>query len=545
MMSKLGLDIGVGSTNASEWPAFAAFSRGWARDITAYQLDDSYPIDLVGARKQLAAVVASHEGRLGGKPWGWKLPRTYALLPFLFDALPDMRFIHVVRDGRDMALSHRLTTLGQFDRQVLPRRGPHQGAVAAARAWSIQNCRAHEQGVRFLGDRYLVIRHEDFLDHTTDKLTVLAAFAEISPTQANIDEALSLLDAPGSRGRHKSLSRTQQRLVTRAAREGLEMFGYVPVRTSQKLRRRSVNLRSIDGPSRVTTEGFGELSGFAESPFVPTGLLVVGMSGSGTSVATQISSTIGLHAPSGDLLGPDRFNRSGYWESRALSRLNDLLLTQWRSNWWLAPPNVTSKMVYELRGFTYLAAQAFIGTFTETPWLWKDPRLTVMLPFWDEVLGKQPVVFVHRNPLEVAGYLQRRDGFGGPEALAVWERHSRLALAALAGRPVCVMSYEDLVLDADSWRDGLQSFCQAVGLSVKSASPSVAGLVGVDKEPPPSTRTLSESQRSIADLLRELQGRHRAFPEIELPPEGKTVSENITALWRRTLRHSPRTYRAV
>ena len=41
----------------------------------------------------------------GGQPWGWKEPRSVYLLPFLAAELPGLRFLHVVRDGRDMAFS--------------------------------------------------------------------------------------------------------------------------------------------------------------------------------------------------------------------------------------------------------------------------------------------------------------------------------------------------------------------------------------------------------------------------------------------------------
>ena len=40
-----------------------------------------------------------------GRPWGWKEPRSIYLLPFFHQQLPALRFLHVVRDGRDMALS--------------------------------------------------------------------------------------------------------------------------------------------------------------------------------------------------------------------------------------------------------------------------------------------------------------------------------------------------------------------------------------------------------------------------------------------------------
>ena len=55
----------------------------------------------------LDAAVARHLAPLGGRPrpWGWKHPHSLLLLPLLVDAWPRLRFVHVVRDGRDMAFS--------------------------------------------------------------------------------------------------------------------------------------------------------------------------------------------------------------------------------------------------------------------------------------------------------------------------------------------------------------------------------------------------------------------------------------------------------
>ena len=39
--------------------------------------------------------------------WGWKEPRSIYLLPFLNEQMPTIRFLHFIRDGRDMAFPRR------------------------------------------------------------------------------------------------------------------------------------------------------------------------------------------------------------------------------------------------------------------------------------------------------------------------------------------------------------------------------------------------------------------------------------------------------
>src|SRR5438128_2372897 len=61
---------------------------------------------------ELAGVLAAHVRELErGSRWGWKEPRSIFLLPFLDECLPSLRYLHVVRDGRDMALSENQNQL--------------------------------------------------------------------------------------------------------------------------------------------------------------------------------------------------------------------------------------------------------------------------------------------------------------------------------------------------------------------------------------------------------------------------------------------------
>src|SRR5215467_6488793 len=66
----------------------------------------------------------------GQRLWGWKEPRSILLLPFLDERLPGMRFIHVIRDGRDMAFSANQNQLRKHGDAVL--QGALVGTLAEA-----------------------------------------------------------------------------------------------------------------------------------------------------------------------------------------------------------------------------------------------------------------------------------------------------------------------------------------------------------------------------------------------------------------------------
>ncbi len=41
--------------------------------------------------------------------WGWKFPETYLIGPYILKAFPDTKFIHFMRDGRDVSFKYHLT----------------------------------------------------------------------------------------------------------------------------------------------------------------------------------------------------------------------------------------------------------------------------------------------------------------------------------------------------------------------------------------------------------------------------------------------------
>jgi hypothetical protein len=539
----LGLNIGT-EGRESEWTPVANFVGRWGPRLVAHDLANQRT-DLVRARRDLGLAIAQHEGRLASGPWGWKVPQSCLLLRFLFDCLPDMRYIHVVRDGRDMALSRNQRQAERYGDLLISGKFP-EGPRRSARSWSTANCLVLEVGTALLGERFAVARYEDLIERPRDTLAELAHFAGLSPDAQTLAAAASEIAPSPEVGRHGKLSARELRAVSRAAEPGLRAYGYLPARRGPA--------RILKGPTlpghrparsgHVVTEAFGVLTPDLGKAAQPAGLVVVGVSRSGTSIATELVASLGLHPPQHDFMGADRHNPTGYWESRALSRLDDLLLTQWRCTWWLAPPSITPEMVYLLRGYSYLAASTFFGTFPAAPWVWKDPRLTVLLPFWDQILGRQPVLLVHRDPRGVAESISARDGFSSAEALAIWERHTRLVLAALRGKTVAVASHSRLRDDPEQWREDIARFCVWAGLTIAtptaSAQAKVLHLASAD-----SNIALSRSQASLYDTVRALEGTHMAFPAVDLPPEDASVGRSIAALWRRTLKGETKTYLAV
>ena len=52
-------------------------------------------------------------------PWGVKNPRSLLMLPFWHERFPELRFLHVIRDGRDMAYSQAQNQVRRHGRALL------------------------------------------------------------------------------------------------------------------------------------------------------------------------------------------------------------------------------------------------------------------------------------------------------------------------------------------------------------------------------------------------------------------------------------------
>ena len=257
------------------------------------------------------------------------------------------------------------------------------------------------------------------------------------------------------------------------------------------------------------------------------GLLIVGVGRSGTSIAAQLATEIGLRAPrSSDLMKANAANPGGYWESQALAVFNDRLLARWGNSWWRPPSSLTAPMLSGLADATDSAAERFAESFgAGSGWVWKDPRLAILLPFWEGVLGEQPILFPHRAPQDVARSIAARDGVSYQQGLAIWERHTRLALTSLAGRRVRVTDYSQLRANPGEWLVGLRTFCLSAGLSVVPP----AGSPDRHVRPPMSS---SEGWRSpehtaLVALLQQLEGDHEAFPSVVLPVDAGWADEML------------------
>lgn len=140
-------------------------------------------------------------------------------------------------------------------------------------------------------------------------------------------------------------------------------------------------------------------------------ILICGMHRSGTSMVANILRDCGVFLGAYEqLLGPTEDNPEGYGEAIELVQFNDRLLALFGGGWanpislplgWEVHPDIR---IYLEEAFELSQRYSRENQL----WGWKDPRLSLLLPFWKKIYPEMKVVICLRNPIEVAISLNRR-----------------------------------------------------------------------------------------------------------------------------------------
>jgi O-antigen biosynthesis protein len=179
-------------------------------------------------------------------------------------------------------------------------------------------------------------------------------------------------------------------------------------------------------------------------------VVIAGMHRSGTSLAAALLESAGVHMGE-HLLGKRRGNPGGHFEDLDFVVFHQELLAdagESSSGWSLRAGLPVSRDRAK-------AAQALVERKNARGilWGWKDPRSTLFLPFWADLLADAAFVLPFRPPWAVMDSLYRRGDFeffwDPARALDIWIHYNRLVLEFARSRPdramvVCV----DALLDS-------------------------------------------------------------------------------------------------
>lgn len=178
-------------------------------------------------------------------------------------------------------------------------------------------------------------------------------------------------------------------------------------------------------------------------------IFVLGMHRSGTSLLARVLNLLGASVgdPAG-LMEANEVNPKGFWEIEALAELDEGVLRQQACAWnrvaRFKPTELGDVALEPLR----LRARDFVMRMdANRPWVVKDPRLCLLMPFWTPLLECPVCVLIHRDPIEIAVSLQKAQGVPLLTGVALWERYVLSALEGSADLPRTLVAYHDLISD--------------------------------------------------------------------------------------------------
>ena len=156
--------------------------------------------------------------------WGFKHPRTAYILPFLHQLHPQMTFIHVIRDGRDMAFSKNHNQARLHFEAMMNRRYTPNSPFDSIALWNQMNCEAAKWAERNLGERYLCMRYEDICAHPEQEVQRL--LAHIGMENADISRLLHYVTPSSGIGRWRETDARLTEVLEELGAGALTRFGY-------------------------------------------------------------------------------------------------------------------------------------------------------------------------------------------------------------------------------------------------------------------------------------------------------------------------------
>lgn len=147
-------------------------------------------------------------------------------------------------------------------------------------------------------------------------------------------------------------------------------------------------------------------------------------------------------------------------------------------------------------------------------WVWADPRLSFLAPFWVAALAVRPaLILVHRSPDQLAAAAV--PGLATEEAVvAHWDRYNRSALVLCSLYPSLVLHYDDLVARPKAVLDEVAEFLGCLGISLDGELGQGAAVIeraaSLPRGDQPVSPAVGPRQRTLDRLLGELDGRRSA-----------------------------------
>lgn len=220
---------------AEAYKFWASYSTGFARPARDLGARDVTPRDKKVLPRAIAQNLTSSRPRFMAKVTGW------SRIGFLKEVFPDARFVHILRDGREVAQS--LLTVGFWDGWAGPskwllgelpidvredwERYDRSFVILAGIFWklTVGSVETARQGLD--SEDFLEIRYEDFVADPNSALESVVRFAEL-PESRRFWRSIGRMPLRSRDGKFSSnLTLEQQKLLTSYLEPELSRLGYL------------------------------------------------------------------------------------------------------------------------------------------------------------------------------------------------------------------------------------------------------------------------------------------------------------------------------
>lgn len=193
---RAGLKVG-------DLPVIAA--AGFDHLIHRYNRDVGTADKLKLSKSTLLSFFRKTRSRTDSDRWGWKEPNTFLFLEELDEVFDGLRYVHVIRNGLDMAFSSNQNQLYNWGRLfgVRPPASPDALPHASLDYWLESNSYALETADERLGEHHLVVQFEELCTEPRAVIDELMTFVGLDASDEQIEELADIPRLPSSVGRFR------------------------------------------------------------------------------------------------------------------------------------------------------------------------------------------------------------------------------------------------------------------------------------------------------------------------------------------------------
>jgi hypothetical protein len=195
----------------------------WEIGTIYHGIGDLLPSPRYVAKRLLALRKRSDAIPQDLQKWGWKEPNTHMVLHRLIEMYPNMKYVHVVRHGFDMAFSgNQQQVLNWSQLFGLPHSNGENPALAY-KYWVLANRRAMKIGKILGPEKFMMIQFEELCAHPKNTTQKFMDFIGAKVENDVFEKMISIPKTPKSVGRYR-----KEDLSIFSAKDKLQLeeFGY-------------------------------------------------------------------------------------------------------------------------------------------------------------------------------------------------------------------------------------------------------------------------------------------------------------------------------